>query len=254
MSPAWRFIKLTNGLKDNVVEPFNSEEDIIKRYKEYSATLLNYCEYKSIDYNLKRLINRYSVRCKGCNRLGLENRMLEMLLERQKYKWFLANPFIDLRSYLRINSLYNPPIIQSENCFSIIPCFGDEISKDRTMADGIILEIIGELHLQALTSQILGYASRYLEFPDYLQCGYAYFGIKNGCAFQFNNKCSGNLDLESGELVGVRMDQDKFYGCSFEAFMKVSGIKNIRNIKVKGYTKRMVSYDDLIKLKPKYIE
>ena len=50
------------------------------------------------------------------------------------------------------------------------------------------------------------------------------------------------------------MDQDKFYGCSFEAFMKVSGIKNIRNIKVEEYTKRIISYDDLIKLKPEYIE
>lgn len=246
--PAWRFVKLTEALKKGIVNRFISEEDIINRYNDYSEKLLEYCGYISLDDNINRMKKRYCFRCDTCDKLELEKRMEGLLTLKDNNRWVSANPFISISKWIELNKKYNPPIIKRGDTIEIIPNDGHQI-KNVALASGIIAENIMEIHLQALASQILGYKSEYLLYPNDLQCGYSYYGIKRGCAYQENNRCTGEIDIDNGELVGFTIDSDgNANGCSFEMFLRTTKINTIKNIAVKGYNKKMPSYEKLNEL------
>lgn len=242
MHPAWRFIELTNALKEIGVKSFDSLKEVRDKYSEYQEKLYEYCGYETLEANLGRMMDRYSVRCQGCNPLAVESRMKDLLALKQEIGWFAANPFLDRKIWEQVKQDYTVPLAQYGDRLEVIPYV-----KDENIKDGIMLESIIELHLQALASQILGCQSKYLIYPTDLQCGFAYFGLKSACAYQVMGKCSGNIDIDNDTLVGISFEGEEIIGCSFEAFAMANGIGGLENIEVKGYREKIPTYEELIR-------
>lgn len=98
-------------------------------------------------------------------------------------------------------------------------------------------ELVFENHFQALALQMCGRISKRCIYPDMLQCGFSYFGLKI-CPCQLNRKCDGHIDRKSNlEPMKWDAEENLVEGCSFEVMLNILGTSikeiNIDNINTK---------------------
>lgn len=246
--PGWRFYNLTNTLKENKIEMFVSEIDLIQRYDSYCSMLLKKCGYELLEDVFKRCLLRYEFRCDNCESLGLEKRMLEILKFRMKYRWVGACPFADLSIWSEINKQFNPVLMQEGDDLRVVPFGQDKVFDENNSATGILLESDVELHLQALANQILGNISPYSLDIEEIQCGYKYFGFHKGCCYQANGQCTGSFNPKKGTEVSWEMTNGIIKGCRFEALMYINGIGASENIDLNFGYKHFPSLKEITKI------
>jgi hypothetical protein len=231
--PAWRFIYLIDNLKKNVNAPLSLEK-IKENYLDYCNCLLDGCSFLSLNEVLNKLLEQYQ----GRDVLELERFMRDTITFRKKCLWCGANPLLDIEVWMDIKKRFPPPSIQ----------FGNQLNVSLTNYNNnqLLLETIGELHLQALSNQILGIISQYSTNIEEMQCGYSYYGIKEGCYFQRSDNCCGSFKPENGLPIKTVIEGDEVTGCQFGAMLNIYGL-SIENIDL-DFTSKL-SYEFIKDLK-----
>ena len=104
-------------------------------------------------------------------------------------------------------------------------------------------EMTFENDYQALAFQIMGIQSQRCIYPDMLQCGDSYFGLKQ-CDCIKKGLCDGQINKDS-ELLNIELDNDYTlkFGCPFEVFLQAIGC-TLKNIDVKDSGK-IIGIDDI---------
>lgn len=227
--PAWRFIKLTEALKENVVSKLSSIEDVIENYDNYVARILNHCDFASLDEVFSKSLSWYN---RGQELLILQQKMRDPLLFRLNLPWCGANPFFDIRTWIEIKQKFTSPLIQVGPLLALSP-IGPKIPPiDSKEMENLHIEFVGELHLQALALQILGIISQYSIDPEEIQCGYGYFGIRQGCAYQTLCNCPGSFRPGDGLPAPIKeISEEKVEGCHFGMFLMAYNI-NVNDLDV----------------------
>jgi hypothetical protein len=99
-------------------------------------------------------------------------------------------------------------------------------------------ELIFENHFQALALQICGRMSKWCIYPDMLQCGFSYFGLKN-CPYQSSGQCNGHIDRRSSVAPLKLNDKENIIeGCTFEVVLIIMGT-SIREIDIYNVNKKV---------------
>ncbi|HEY9187785.1 MAG TPA: hypothetical protein VIR55_07755 [Ignavibacteria bacterium] len=244
--PGWRFYNLTQALKIITTPSMSSLEEIKNNYTEYCNVLLKHCKFTSLEETFSEILTFYDNRCENCDGLKQEERMKKAFLYRVKHPWSAANPFIDLDTWVEMKNLFPPPSYIINNSYNVTIIEPEDIPKNPTHADGITLEHVAELHLQALSMQILGVVSKYSLDIDEIQCGFAYFGIKNGCRYQSEGKCSGSLNPKEEYKIGYELINENldFIGCTFAVCLAIHEC-SISDIDLNFRFRKMPSFDEM---------
>lgn len=242
--PAWRFVKLTEALKANVVPRFNSIEDVVEGYNEYILQLVRHCAFTPLQEVLSNSLRWYN---REGELLSLQKKMMEPLLFRLGLPWCGANPFLNIPTWIEIKAKFSSPLIQIGPLLSVTPVEAKLPSIGSKEMENIFIEYIGELHLQALAFQILGIISPYSIDPEEIQCGYGYFGIRQGCVYQTQCNCPSSFKPEDGMPVPVKkISDEKVQGCDFGLLLMAYNI-NVKDLDINLRARYVPTIDDLKK-------
>ena len=243
--PAWRFIALTKALSQlpNEQRP-KSIDDLREKYLALADRLADTCGFERIIDSLRKQLMRFN---SGGPKLEFERTFVRAMQYRLKHPWCGANPFLDLSGWTDIQKRFPVPLIEIEGVLRVT--VGAPM-RDRGADENpppILLEAIAELHFQALAAQILG---DHRDDKPCIRCGFAFYGIPNGCAFQRSGICNGLIDPKRKLPVPVEIAEDgNMTGCTFEMMMRASGTSTSR-LDV-DHSHRLPSIAELAKIEEK---
>jgi hypothetical protein len=233
--PAWRFVSLVNALKKSSFPPLKDPKDAIRRYLEYCNNILTDCNYVSLERVLDEVISWYE----KPELMQLEQRMKQALSFRKENLFSGANPFLDIKTWIKMKEVIFPPSFQIGG-EARTPISGQFVESGNTL----VIENILELHLQALAYQILGFQSPSCTNSHQLQCGYGYFNIEKNCEYLTSGRCSTCFNPRNGSPIPLEISSDdEIRDCSFEVALLSAKIK-IRDIDV-DFTSELPNKDEL---------
>lgn len=241
--PAWRFVKLTAAAKSLNGKLCKDLEAIKLNYSQHADSLLELCDYELTKEVMEQALSRYDRRECGTV-LPLEDRMKDPLLYRLKYPWCGANPFLDLKIWAEMKMKFVPPLLQIGHELQVVPANGEVLGVDSKDEESVMIENSLELHLQAFVCQIIGVTSNYLTDMEHIQCGYGYFGIKRGCAFQKTINCLGSFNPCDGLPVELSFNAETISGCQFGMFLLARGI-DVKDLDLNFWNKKMIDIEEL---------
>lgn len=212
--PSWRFISIVNCLKENKDIP---SPDIFSNeaFFSYANRVLTECNFDTFN-NVWKSAEDYANQAD----LSMAKEMIDAIKYKKNNPWMLSFP------------MRNPQEFFSKEFNRFQPIFTITYDTVYYNLDNISsLELIFENHFQALALQICGRMSSRCIYPDMLQCGFSYFGLKN-CPYQINGQCDGHIDGKS-ILAPLELDDEEniIGGCTFEVVLNIMGT-SIREIDI----------------------
>lgn len=230
--PPWRFVKMVNAIKNISLPEYSTFDSIIKNYNEICRIILNSCKFNLLDEVLEFARKRYK---KG-SQLEYERRMTSALEYRMRNPWVGANPFWNINNWVEMKNSFGPSITQLNDKIDFCYYIGEETNVDSTLNESVM-----ELHIQALACQISSIRSQYFLDINEIQCGFGYFGLWNGCAYQRNGSCNGSILPEEGFKIEFEEVKEGIEGCTFAVLMHINDI-DLAKLKVNHLKK----FDDLL--------
>lgn len=234
--PGWRFVRIIQEIISNNIRL--NQKDPYGDYERYCDAVLRACGYDSLEDSLDAAAEFYSSHCL----LKTEERMLEALKFRKDNLSCGANPFLNLKTWMEMKK-YKPSTIQRGGHLEVTVDEAENIQlKGSNVAEGFLLETIGEIHFQAFIAQLLG--NKHEECEDnQCCCGYKYFNM-NGCFFQAEGVCTGVLTSGAQVPVESSIDSDEnFKGCFFELVFLPHGL-SISDFSI-DFTQKLPTLDEL---------
>ncbi|QUY45434.1 hypothetical protein [Acaryochloris marina] len=212
--PAWRFIKLTLALSESDELKLKDDEEWPNHYSSYSSSLLNTCQYKSLE---DIFIERLTSFGRRQELLELEKIMQRGMRFRIDNNMYAGNPLSDLYLWQKISNSFPIPFAQINGKMNSFGPQSTELSN----------EIVIELQFQAFAYQILGEFSNEAKQEKSVECAFSKFNISQGCEYQRSHSCSGRYQVHAGPPHAVEVDRNgDFTGCSFEALFLSAGFQS----------------------------
>jgi hypothetical protein len=237
--PGWRFVRIIEVLSQGDVDVKTA--DIKDNYVYYCDTVMRACGYPSLHDSLAAAATFYE----GRHLLKTEVRMLEALKFRQENPSCGGVPFLNPAVWIEMKKLSKPSTIQRGDGLEVIVDTAERIALETNQVmDGFMLETIGEIHLQAFISQLLGLKQLDCENNQFC-CGYKYFNIDNACLFHGNGSCTGILTSGTKAPVEISLNDEAgvISGCSFESMFYALGM-TITDIDI-DFTQSVLTLEDV---------
>ena len=211
--PAWRFIKIVEVLKENVeIQPNIFSKD---SYWEYTNRVLEKCNFETWE-KVWKSAEEYA----RDSELSMANEMLEAIKYKKSHPWALSYPMCDAWEFLEGEfNRFQPMFVSTNNAvyYNI-----ENINSN---------EIIFENEFQALALQICGVMSKFCQFPDMLQCGDSYWGLKN-CPYFKKGSCDGHINHEIDiPQTKLKENGEVIEGCMMEMILNILGT-SIKEIEI----------------------
>lgn len=191
-SPAWRFCKVVQLMKEDKNMPCIQIEKMNQTYLEVVNYVLEKCEYKNYRDAYQELYKEITEDWSD----PLIHEMNLALNFKLQYPGMLSYPFLCDKECVDKMYMFEPHFLRYTN-----------ISMPLYKRDEILYGKVGgnknkwksrlsvELHRKALAYQIMGIISQRTIYHDVLLCGCGYFGIDD-CPF-YNRGCNGCLESDS---------------------------------------------------------
>ncbi|KOX99973.1 hypothetical protein AM274_24260 [Pseudomonas nunensis] len=213
-NPSWRFYLLTKELAAAPDIAAGMSSDWSKNYVAICDRLLHACQFIALSQILAERLQALLDLEQNPGLSPMQHIMKKAIEQRIQQPWISVNPIRNTSELDRLFAEFRIPAVLVEGRYQ----------AQSTLDDAVVTELIGELHYQAFMDQLLGNPSMFARATNSLECGFAKFGIHNGCPHQESGECIGRFDPKDGLPMPLLMDEaGNIEGCSFGALFKDSG-------------------------------
>lgn len=221
-NPSWRFYLLTEALAAAPEIAMDMSGAWQESYAEFCERLLEGCQFKGLDQILTERLQALTDLERHPGISAMQRIMKKALESRIAQPWLSAYPTGTPDELLKLFDEFRIPAVLVEGRFQAQSLLSDEI----------ITDLIGELHFQAFTVQLLGNASGLARDNNSIECGFSKFDVPNGCPFKVSGECIGRFDPREGLPIPLSHDvAGNIDGCTFGALFQLSGI-SVENLVV----------------------
>ena len=231
-NPSWRFYLITKALAADA----NLSLDMCKPWHEF---YLDFCNVLTDMCGFPRLMDILNERLKSLSSLevGVGLSPVQMIMKnaieyRIKRPWLTVNPSENADELEFLFEEFRIPAVLVEGRFQ----------SQSDLSESVVVDIIGELHYQAIADHLLGNVSVIAGDSNLMECGFSKYDIPNGCPYQVGGDCIGRFDPQDGLPVPLNVDANGVVqGCTFGVYFHNKGIR-LEDVKV-DYRARFPKFD-----------
>lgn len=215
-NPSWRFYLLTDALAATPEIIMDMEGAWQERYAAFCDQLLKICQFKGLNQILSERLQAL-VDLERHPGISPMQRIMKKALElRIELPWISAYPTVSASELMKLFEEFRIPAVLVEGRYQ----------AQSALNDDMVTEIIGELHYQAFTAQLLGSPSASARHTNSIECGFSKYEVFNGCPFQVSGECTGRFDPREGLPIPLSHDSaGNIEGCTFGALFQFSRMR-----------------------------
>ncbi|UVM26831.1 hypothetical protein [Pseudomonas sp. B21-021] len=214
-NPSWRFYLLTKALAAAPEIAAEMNSDWSKSYLAICDRLLHACNFIGLSQILAERLQALLDLEQSPGLSPMQHIMKRAMEQRVQQPWISVNPMQNTAELEMLFNEFRIPAVLVEGRYQ----------AQSTLDDAVVTELIGELHYQAFMDQLLGNPSSFARNTNSLECGFAKYGVHNGCPHQVSGECIGRFDPKEGLPMPMLIDEHgNIDGCTFGAFFKFSGM------------------------------